>query len=122
MKILRYTRQVLAFIGYLSDKRIFRFKFFHTILSLLLFIILILLELASSFYVVHHLQIGDVQNGLYGALQVTATILLIGGYCTIMYHKDNVRQVIDEFQIISKKCNWISLNTVDSFLINCVHC
>lgn len=107
MQILRYTRRMLAFFGCLSDERIFRFEFLHTFTALIILIILILLEVSSGIYVVKSLQIGDIENSLYGALQVSALILLFGSFGTIMYHKENFRQVIDGFQQISDKCNCI---------------
>lgn len=104
MKILESIRQKLAFIGYLTDDGFFRYTFNHTLISLVLILILFAFQLTAAIYMLRHLQIGDIENSLYAALDVPATSMVIGTFLTIMYNKKKVREVIDDFQIICDKC------------------
>lgn len=105
MKILRLTRDVLAFIGYLSDEPIFRFKIIHTTISVLIAVILIAFGLTSSIYAVKHLQIGQYAESLYAVWEIVSMVQTLASFGTIMIHKNNIREVIDEFQKIFNNCN-----------------
>lgn len=104
MKILESIRQKLAFIGYLTDEGVFRYKFYHTIVSLGLILSVIAFQLTAAIYMWRHLQMGDIENSLYAGLDVPATSMVIGTLLTIMYSKEKVRKVIDDFQNIFDKC------------------
>lgn len=105
MKILRNTRRVLSLMGYLPDERIFSFKYGHVISSLLFILTLILLGVSSIIYAMRRLNAGDHPNFLFASNQVVAVIPAIVSFCTIMYHKEKIRDVIASFQKITDQCN-----------------
>lgn len=63
------------------------------------------MNVTATIYMVRHLQMGDIENSLYAALDVPATLLVIGTYLTMVYNKEKVRKVLDDFQEIFDKCN-----------------
>lgn len=111
-KIFRNFRRVFFFVGYLPEERILDGKYGHAVTSFLFICTLFACELTSIAYVVHHWKIGDYKNSLFACLQVAAIIPSIASFCTIMYHRDQLREVIDQFQRIFDECN-------ESHLKNC---
>lgn len=105
MKILRGVRWAFSCAGYLPDERIFDFKYVHAITSFLFILTLILAEITSITYVMHHLKIGDYLNCIYAGLQIAAVSPELVSVFTMMYHKDKVHDVIHGFQTIFDKCN-----------------
>lgn len=116
MKILRNHRSVLAFIGILTNENIFRWKFLHTMVSLILALTLITFELVSVVYVVRQFRLGHIENCLLAGFQVTGLTPLLGSVLTIMHHQEKVQKVIDGFQKIFDKSitngGWRCANTI----------
>lgn len=110
MEILLFNRRTLAFLGFLPREPIFRYKFLHTIVSLIILLILFVFELMSAIYVVRHLQMGDIESSLQAGIQVTGAAQVIGSMFTMMYHKEKVQKVVDGFQKIFDQCTskWTS--------------
>lgn len=123
MEILRNNRVVFAYIGYLSDRRIIRSRLLQVLGSLLVLIILIIYELTSAVYILQHLQIGDIENCLYAAIQAVLVVSAICSFLSIMYHnKERVRRVLDEFQKIVDQCKRVTNECVrNSSLIHSIH-
>lgn len=105
MKILRNTRRTFSDMGFLTDERIFTFKYGHSIATAFFIFILIFCEVTNITYVVHQLKIGDYTNCLYAGLQITAVLPTIVSFLTTIYRQGKIREVIGEFQKISDKCN-----------------
>lgn len=105
MKILRRVRWAFSLAGYLPDERIFDFKYGHAIASFLFILALILAEITSITYVMHHLKVGDYQNCVYAGPQIAAVLPKIVSVLTMLYHKDKIRDVIHGFQKMFDKCN-----------------
>lgn len=102
MKILQNIQRIFSIIGYLPDPRD---HWQRIIVPIMVLITLISMEVSAAVYAVRHIQSGDIENSLYAGLDVPGTLLMIGTYLTIMYHKEKVRQVIDDFQKIFDECN-----------------
>lgn len=118
MGILNLIQHSLAFVGFLSGKAIFRSRFLHAIVSLNILGNLIGFVMTGLVYIVRHLQIGDVENSLHAAFQVSGTIPLIVSFCTIMYHKEKLRKVIDTFQQIYDRCEFLQF---DKYVFRLIH-
>lgn len=104
MEILQSIRRHFALIGFLPDERVFRYESCHTLLSLFIFSLFIEQVLASLIFLIRHLQMGDIERGLYAGFQVSLGIAVIGSFVTIMYNKDKVREVIVSFLNIFDEC------------------
>lgn len=104
MKILRNVRRLLSLIGFLSNERLFACKYGHLIGTAVIFTLLMMAKLTSISYMVTHWRMGDYENSVYAGLQVAAVMPNIVSIITMMYHKENVRQVISYFQRISDDC------------------
>lgn len=105
MKILQSIRRIFVILGYLADDdRIFRYDFFHTLVSLTILLIVFAMALTSVIYMVRHLQIGDIENSLFASLATLVASMAIGTYLLIIYNKTKLRRVIDDFQKIFDEC------------------
>lgn len=105
MEILRYTRRLMAIIGYLPGERTYRFEFLHSIVSFLILVNLLTYSLASVVFVVRHFRIDEIENCLHASFSVTGVVPMIASFISIIYHKEKVRIVINTFQKISDQCN-----------------
>lgn len=104
MKILPRIRGRFALIGFLPDERYFGVRFAHTLVSILIFVILLMQEMCSITFMVTHFRAGDIEGGLYAAFQVSAVIPLIGSFITIMYNRHTIGRVIVTIQQIVNEC------------------
>lgn len=115
MEILRYTRRLMAIIGYLSGERIYRYEFVHSIVSLLILVNLLTYIIASVVFVVRHFQFDEIENCLHASFSVAGAAPMIASFITIIYHKENVRIVINTFQKIYDKCNCHYVSITNEF-------
>lgn len=104
MEILLYTRRLMAIMGYLPGERIYRFEFVHSIVSSLILVNLLTCVITSVVFVVRHFQIDEIENCLHASFCIAGVIPMIASFTTIIYHKKNVRIVIDTFQKIYDNC------------------
>lgn len=109
MKILHTIRVIFTSIGLCShnphEATSLKWKYVPTVLFIILFLALVVLELSSILYFVEHLKIGDVKNSLFAALQFTGAFSLTGSFLLICYSKRNVRSALDGFQNAFNRCN-----------------
>lgn len=104
MKLLSSTQRVLAFGGLISGEQIFHFNYIHTIVSLLIFVTMVVMELSAAFSVVNHLLISELEKRFQAGFETAGAVPLIGSFVTFFYHKKSVRTVMDAFQKIFDEC------------------
>lgn len=106
MKILFNIQRAFTVIGFLpkSHEKAHRAKCVDTT-SLVLILIMILYEVSCVIYVVLRAEIGDYVNCLNASTQAMCVLPTLFGFCTMLYHKDKIRDVIAGFQKIFNYCN-----------------
>lgn len=95
-----FIRKTFALLGYMpDDDRIFRNGLCQIAVSVVILIILLAYELSCIVFFVRNLQIGEIENSLFGVLEASALISAIGSFLTIVLcHKKNVRSLIGSIQ------------------------
>lgn len=115
MKILGFSRRMAVLLGVCSPEENDSLAKTRQRRNIVLILInLVPVEFALITYAVHEMKVGNILEFLNGVVHVAATTTTLLSYTSILYQRQNTRQIFDELQSIFDKCNFFKLR----FLFN----